>query len=189
MVAALDLAVVPGRVGADPLMPVSQGFHGAGEVLRPVVGPVVADHPVDPGDPVGSEERPCAGEEADPGGYFLILTGLGVGQEGEAVQDRVQVGVPGPRPGSTFGRRGGRTAAAVGPPATTIRVPPECLHIQVDHVPSPRGPDALGWVSQVLPIRGEITQPGDPQPHQPADHGAQMQLVPQSQQVMVDPAT
>lgn len=138
-------------------MPAGQPFHGPGEIFSRVVRPVIGGHPVDAGDPVGGEERPGPAEDPDRGSRFLIVEGPGVGQPGESVRGRVEVGVPDALLVGAFGSQGLSGASPVGPPTTTVRDSPELLHIQVDHVPGPSGPDPPRWVPQVLPGRGEIT--------------------------------
>jgi hypothetical protein len=54
-------------------------------------------------------------------------------------------------------------------------------------VPGPGGTDPPGWASQVVPGRSEVAQAGNAQPGQPATDRAQVQLVPEIQQVAVDP--
>ena len=77
---ALDLAVMPRRVRADPLMPARQGLDRAGEVGRTVVVAVVRDHPLQVGDAVGGEEEACPREEPDCGRSALITECFGVSQ-------------------------------------------------------------------------------------------------------------
>ena len=182
----LHFAVVPGRVGTDPLVPAGQGLHAPGEVPGLVVGAVVGDDPVDLLNAVGGEERSCSAEEPDRRHRPLILEGLGVGQSREAVHGRVQVGVAGLRSGPALGCLDSGGSAAVGPPAAAVGDASDLLYVQVHHVPGPPRPDPLGWASQVVPVRGEVTQPGDPQPVQPPAHGPQVQLVPETEQVAVD---
>ena len=158
---------MPRGVRTDPLLPAGQCFHGAGEVFGSVVGTVVGDYPVDAGDPVGDEERPCAAEEPDRGGCILIIEGLGVSQAGETVHGRVQVGVPPTPAGAAFGGPPGRRIASVDPPATTVGDLPELLHIQVDQVPGEGRGDRCR-VAVVLPAGVQVFASGDPQPVQPA---------------------
>src|SRR3954451_25422930 len=67
-VEAFDLAVGPGAVRADELLPGSDGGCGGGEVPGdPVVLGVVGDDPLD-GDAVAGVEGRSAGEEAGAGG-------------------------------------------------------------------------------------------------------------------------
>jgi hypothetical protein len=84
-VVALDLAVVAGCVGSDPLVAGGDRGHGPAEGGGLVVGAVVGDHPHEPGDAVGGEERPGAVEEPDRGGRLLVGQVLGVGQAREPV--------------------------------------------------------------------------------------------------------
>ena len=60
-VVPLDLAVVPGRIGLDALVPAGEGLHAPGEVAGLVVGAVVRDDSVDPLDPVGRKRTPGLG--------------------------------------------------------------------------------------------------------------------------------
>lgn len=98
----------------------------------------------------------------------------------------LQVGVADLRPEPPFGRLRGRTAAPVSPPTTTAGDPPDLFHIQVHHMFLPPGPDPLGWAPQVLPGRGEITQPGDYQPDQSPARSAQADRHAALDQVAVD---
>jgi hypothetical protein len=56
-----------------------------GEVVCAVAGAVVGDDPVDVGDAVGGEKRPCPVEESDRGGRGFVGQGFGVGQAGVSV--------------------------------------------------------------------------------------------------------
>src|SRR5665648_897435 len=136
-VVALDLAVMPGRVGPDALV---AGHGGHGSVERPggVVGSVVGDHPNHPVDAVGGEEHPGPVEEPDRGLGGLIGQVLGVGQAGVTVDCGVQVdvarwGALGLGPLGGFVRRGSaadkaaQRAKAKGTPAGYVY-----LHSAVD---------------------------------------------------------
>jgi hypothetical protein len=68
---SLDFAVVAWGEGPGPLV-AGDVEERPGERGRAVAGSVVGDHAGEPGDAVGGEERPGAGEEGDRGGRFLI---------------------------------------------------------------------------------------------------------------------
>src|SRR5450756_215525 len=89
-VVAFDLAVVPGRVGPDPLV-AGHGGHGPVERRRGVVGPVVGDHPGQAIYAVGGEERPGPMEEGGGRGRLLVAQVLGVVVAVVAVDGGVQV--------------------------------------------------------------------------------------------------
>src|SRR5665647_2877879 len=185
-VVALDLAVMPGRVGPDALV---AGHGGHGSVERPggVVGSVVGDHPNHPVDAVGGEEHPGPVEEPDRGLGGLIGQVLGVGQAGVTVDCGVQIdvarwGALGLGPLGGFVRRG---AAAVGPPPATVGDAPDLLHIQVDHVAGVAGGDLpRGPVGR--PVGVDVSAPVDAQPDQPAPHGRDRHHVPAAAQLQGD---
>lgn len=124
-------------------------------------------------DAVGDEERPRPAEEPDRGGGPLILESLGVGQAGEAIHGRVQVGVADFRPGPALGLLRRLTAAAVGASSAAVGDRAHLLHIEVDHVSGPGGADASRGPAGVLSLRGEVAQPGDSESVLPAADGAQ----------------
>src|SRR5690606_15679598 len=113
------------------------GSDGSGERVGLVVGAVVGDHPHDPVDAVGGEERPGTVEEPDRGACGLVGKVLGVGQAGVPVDGGVQVDVADP---GTFGlgALGGlvrRGPAVVGAPRAAVGDTADLLCVQVDHVP------------------------------------------------------
>src|SRR4051794_8323301 len=128
---AFDLAVGPGAVRADELLPGTDRCCGGGEVPGdPVVLGVVGDDPLD-GDAVAGVEGRGAGEEAGAGGALLIVEDLGVGQPGVIVHGGVDVVIAQP-PGAAWAG-----AAAVGAPAAAVGDPAELLHIDVHQGPWP----------------------------------------------------
>lgn len=90
---SLDLAVMPRRVGPDPLMDPAEVVHRLREDAGSEVHPVIGDHPAQPGDALGGEE--CSGlvQELHRGGGLLVLDHLGVGKAGVSIDCRVQVGI------------------------------------------------------------------------------------------------
>ncbi|CWB19403.1 Uncharacterised protein [Streptococcus pneumoniae] len=136
-------------------MPAPERDHLGGEVHGPVVVAVVRDHPVDP-DPVGGEERPRPAEEPDRGHRFLVLQRLGVGQAGEPVDRRVQVGVADPSARPALGCSRVLGVPAVSTPAAPLGDAPDLLHVQVHHVPRPSRGDLLGSLAQVFSGRGQV---------------------------------
>ena len=155
-VVALDLAVMRGRVQTDPLMPIREGLHGAGEAGAAVVVPVVRDHPLPVGDPVSDEEHPRTGEEPDCGCGALVTEGRRVGQARMPIDRAMQIRVadtPLPLGGSC-----GFGAAAMRPPASAVGDPPELLHIQVRRLPRPLRKDPLPGPAQLFPCWGEVPQ-------------------------------
>ena len=92
----LNLPVVTGCVGPGPLMTRDLPSDRPGERVRAVVRPVVTDQAGDPGDPVRVKERERPMEEPDRRRCCLVLERFGVGQAGEPVDRRVEVGVADP---------------------------------------------------------------------------------------------
>jgi len=74
----------------------------------------------------------------------------------------------------------------MGPPTAAIGDAPELSHIQVHHLPGPARAGALRWPAQLLTGRGQVAQSGDPESVQPPAHGAQVQLMAFSVQVVMD---
>ena len=133
-VVALYLAVMPGCVGPDPLMDDVFGSKALGELAAGVTRAVVSDPPADVGDAVGSEERFRVAPEPEQGVGGLVREGFGVGESGEPVDRRVEVGVADL---AAFGD----VAAAVEAPTPALGDPADLLHVQVDHVTAVAGSD------------------------------------------------
>src|SRR4051794_16028748 len=124
-VEAFDLAVDPGAVRANELLPGSDRGCGRGEVPGdPVVLGVVGDDPLD-GDAVAGVEGCGAGEEAGAGGALLVVEDLGVGQPGVVIDGGVDVVIAQPSGAARA------DTAAVGAPATAIGDAAELLHVDV----------------------------------------------------------
>src|SRR5699024_8758793 len=166
---ALDLPVVPWCVGPSALLPANERAGRAAERLGGVVAAVVSDQSGDLGDPVLGEEHQRAVEEPDGRHGSLVLESLGVGQAGEPVLHRVEVGVADLLLMSALARQGLVAAAAVGPPAAAVGNLPDLLHVHVDHVHGVAGDD-LPWAAQVLPLRSDVPDPVQAQAVQPARH-------------------
>ena len=166
---ALDLPVVPWGVDPGALVAADERAGRTAERLGGVVAAVVGDQSRDPSDAVGGEEHACAVEEGDGRRSGLVLERLGVGQAGEPVDRGVEVGVAdlllvGALAGESLG-----TASTVSPPAATIRDFPDLLHVHVDHMARVAGRD-LPCSAQVLAVRGDVTDPIQAEPVQPARH-------------------
>src|SRR5699024_4351285 len=89
---ALDLSIVLRGVRLGLLMAGALAYDPR-EVTGPVARPVVGNDTVDVGDAVGCEPDFGSGQERRRGGSLLIRQRLCVGESGEAVDGRVQVGV------------------------------------------------------------------------------------------------
>lgn len=89
---ALNLAVVARGVRL-PLLMSRASSDDPGEVTRAVAGPVVGDDPVDVRDAVRCEPDLGSGQERSSGGSLLVRQRLGVGEPGESVDGRMQVGM------------------------------------------------------------------------------------------------
>src|SRR3954469_11309830 len=112
-VEAFDLAVLPGAVRLDELLPGAQ--CGDDLAQRPPVGPgVVGHHPLDPGNAVGGEVGRAAGEEPGAGAALLVGQHLGVGQPRVVIDQRVHAVIAELAGAVAGGLPGG---AAVRPPA------------------------------------------------------------------------
>lgn len=128
---ALDLPVVP--VGVDPgaLVPIDERVGRTAERFGGVAAAVVGYRTRDLRDAVGSEGYSCPVDEGDGRGGLLVLQRLGVGQAGEAVLDRVEVGIPDIL--LVFSLSGEGLGAAVSPPAAVGDLP-DLRDVHVDHV-------------------------------------------------------
>ena len=165
----LDLPVMAGSVDPRALVASDERAGRAVERRGGVVRAVVGDQAGDPGDAVGSEEGSGAVEEGDGRDGFLVLERLGVGQAGEPVDDRVEVGVADLLLVGAFAGEGLFAAAAVGPPAAAVGDLPDLLHVHVDHVARVAGDD-LPWSAKVLAVWGDVADPIQSEPVQPARH-------------------
>lgn len=88
---SLDLAVMPRRVGPDPLMDPTEVVHRLGEVSGGEVHPVIGDHSAQPGDPLCGEE--CSGlvQELHRSGGLLVRHHLGVCDSGVSGSSQLRV--------------------------------------------------------------------------------------------------
>lgn len=122
-----------------------------------VVRSVVRDQAGDPCDVVSGEEHQGTMEEPDGRRSSLVLEGLGVSQSGEPILHGMEVGVADLLLVSALARQGLVAAAAVGPPAATVRDLPDLLHVHVDHVSGVAGDD-LARLAQVLAFWGDVSK-------------------------------
>src|SRR5699024_15852 len=100
----------------------------------------------------------------------LVLKRFGVGQAGEPVDRRVEVGVADPPALPPLRRAPEVAVATVGLPAATVGDLPGLLHVHVDHVPGIAGGDRP-WSAQVLTVGSDVADAVQAEPVQPAGHG------------------
>ena len=164
----LDLPVVPGRIDPDALVATDERADRPAERFGDVVAAVIGHQAGEPGDAVRSEERPSAMEEPDGRGGLLVLECFGVGQAGEPIDHRVEIGVAHPLAMllPVLDR-----APPVGPPAATLAQLPDLLHVHVEHVSRVAGEDPP-WPAEVLPVGGDISYPVQSEALQPSRHRA-----------------
>ncbi len=167
----MNFAVVSWRVRAGALVAADESFDPSLERGRAVTGPVVGDQWCEVGDAVGGEVGLCLVEEPDHGCSFLVLERFGVGQTGESVDDRVEVGVANFLFVSSFGSQCLLAASAMGPPAASVGDLPDFFDIHMGYVPGIAGTD-LPWTVSVLPLWGDVPKTVEPEPVQPASYGA-----------------
>lgn len=153
----LDLAVLPGAVGArvevaDPLGR-QEGVELAAVVPRAVVGHHALDR-----DPEPREEGEAAGHERRAGALPLVGQELGVGDAGEVVDGHVQA--RGAEPGVPPGRV---VAPPQGPPAAARRYPRHLLDVHVHELARARPLVAHGRDGTPAPdLPGHAVDVGEP---------------------------